>query len=142
MGRTHTRRGLGLIGFGTSLLLLSVALPASAAQPAETPVWIEVSIDSSGQPTANPEVAILRISKKEYAQWRAAEGQDIDFEIVIRDDKDKDKESKLAKPSCQRKANCRSAVPNLKQLGRHGYDIIVKTATGTLVLDPEVEIER
>lgn len=140
MTRIHKRRGLGLIGFGTSLLLLSVALPASAAPAAETPVWIEVSIDSSGQPTANPEVAILRVSKKEYAQWRAAEGQDIDFEIVMRDDEDK--ERKLAKPSCQRKADCRSAVPTLKQLGRHGYDIIVKTATGTLVLDPQIEIER
>lgn len=142
MTRTHTRRGLGLIGFGTSLLLLSVGSTASAAPPAETPVWIEVSIGSNGQPTANPELATLRVSKKEFAQWRAAQGQDIDFEIVMRDDKDKDKEGKLAKPSCQRKADCRSVVPNLKQLGRHGYDIIVKTATGTLVLDPEVEVER
>ena len=139
MGRTHTRRGLGLIGFGTLLLLLSVALPASAAPPDETPVGIEVSIDSSGQPVANPEIAVLRVSKKEYAQWRAAAGQDIDFEIVMRGD---DNDRKLAKPSCERKGKCRSEVPKLKHLGRHGYDIIVKTATGTLVLDPEVEIER
>lgn len=142
MTRTDIWRGLGRIGFGTSLLLSSVGPPVSAAQPAETPVWIEVSIGSNGQPTANPDVATLHVSKNEYAQWRAAEGQNIDFEIVLRYDSDKDNERKLAKPSCQKKANCRSDVPNLKQLGRHGYDIIVKTATGTLVLDPEVEVER
>jgi hypothetical protein len=134
------RHTIGRIGFGATLLLLSVVLPALAAAPEETPVWIEVSLNSSGQPVASPEVAVLRVSKKEYAQWKAADGQDIDFEIVMRDGDDD--ERKLAKPNCERKGRCRSQVPTLKHLGRHGYDIIVKTATGTLVLDPEVEIER
>ena len=139
MRRTHPRQALARIGVGATLLILSLVLPAFAAAPEETAVWIEVSLDSSGQPVANPEVAVLRVSKKEYAQWRAAEGQDIDFEIVMRGENN---DRKLAKPNCERKGKCRSEVAKLKHLGRHGYDIIVKTATGTLVLDPEVEIER
>lgn len=139
MRRTHPGDLLGRIGFGALLLVLAVGWPALADAPEETPVWIEVSLNSSGQPQANPEVAVLRVSKKEYAQWRAADGQDIDFEIVMRGE---DNDRKLAKPSCERKGKCRSETPKLKHLGRHGYDIIVKTATGTLVLDPEVEVER
>lgn len=139
MSRRNRWLGLGLIGFGASLLLLSLGSTASAAS-AETPVWIEVSLDSDGQPVANPEVAVLSVSKKEFAQWRAAEGQDIDFEIVMRDGEDR--ERKMAKPTRQGKGKYRSALPTMKQLGRHGYDIIVKTDTGTLVLDPEVQIER
>jgi hypothetical protein len=140
MRQTHPRHFLGRIGFGATLLLLSAVLPVLAAAPEETPVWIEVSIDASGKPVARPEVAVLSVSRREYAQWRAAEGQDIDFEIVMRDGGDR--ERKLPNPSCERKGRCRSQVPTLKNLGRHAYDVIVKTETATLVLDPEVEIER
>ena len=149
----HRKR---LLAPGISLFLLVVFLTASAAMKtaAAAPaggnrVVVELKLNpETNKVTASPDPVVLYSAKKDYVDWVVAKAsKDFDFTIGMEDQTDPKKRkpaTKLPAPTCSGKGSakhCASIVATSAHKGDHKYSVTVKTASGPVKTDPEVDID-